>query len=695
MRNILEEYLVKIGADIDSQSIGTANMAINDLTGALSKLKTAATVAGPLLMIAGALSAVTKAAVDNIKSVADQDMQYQKLAKDMWITKDSAKALSVAMDTMGASEDDIAWIPELREQFFRLRQEMNELATPVDADDQLKWIREIGYDVQSLFVKLKMFREWLVYFLIKYLEPYIKQFQEFIGWLNEKLAKNMPQYAKKLAAIIAQVVSVTLSVMRAIKGVISGIMRFMESLPANVKKWIAIFTVVGAAIMAGPFGWLLMALGIAVLLIQDFFYYMDGKKSSKTLAPVWEALLKFSEGTGAEWLEKIKEVLAAIADILDRIFKGLDIEGNLKIWKEAVGNLVVGLKDTWVQLDALAKKFGLTKSTINDFFTAFGKQLGNAIKLLGRLVGLAGKLMSALAMAANGDWSGAASVLKDAVTDIAKGTMQDQASVAGNNNGSRFGSVLGSLAMGPLGGAVAAGRAIYNMFGSGKAEAGGRTGAPVIGDVGEYPVAGEMSSGYGNRYCPYHGEEFHDGIDIAADLGTPVMSKSAGTVIAAGYEDGGYGNIVRIRDSNGYQSFYAHLDTVGVSEGDQVSAGQVIGTVGKTGNSTGPHLHWGVHNQNDESVDPTSYNYPSNFMGGGSNNFASNNNSFASGLMSGEQNYWPQMGGNSYGGMTVGDININLPGTTSSAGDIATAVSDELKRLYGSLSMRNQRGVVV
>ena len=72
-------------------------------------------------------------------------------------------------------------LPELREQFFRLRQEMAELSTPADADGQLAWIREIGYDVQSLQLKLKMFKEWVVYYLIKELQPYIKDFQEFIS----------------------------------------------------------------------------------------------------------------------------------------------------------------------------------------------------------------------------------------------------------------------------------------------------------------------------------------------------------------------------------------------------------------------------------------------------------------------------------------------------------------------------------
>ena len=109
----IEEYLVGVGADIDRQSFDTAMGALRQLESGLRKLKYAAAP----MAIAAFITAVGKAAVNTIRDVAKTDMEYQKLAKDMWVTKESAKALKVAMDAMGASQDDIAWIPELRQQF--------------------------------------------------------------------------------------------------------------------------------------------------------------------------------------------------------------------------------------------------------------------------------------------------------------------------------------------------------------------------------------------------------------------------------------------------------------------------------------------------------------------------------------------------------------------------------------------------
>ena len=150
----MEEYLVGIGADIDQNSFRTANMALDQLKNKLAGLKQFT----GLLALAGALAAVGKAAVDTIKSVAQADMEYQKLAASMWVTKETAKSLSVAMKMMGVTQEDIAWVPELREQFFRLRAEMQQFATPEDADEQLRYIREIGYDIQALHVRLKMLK---------------------------------------------------------------------------------------------------------------------------------------------------------------------------------------------------------------------------------------------------------------------------------------------------------------------------------------------------------------------------------------------------------------------------------------------------------------------------------------------------------------------------------------------------------
>jgi murein DD-endopeptidase MepM/ murein hydrolase activator NlpD len=109
-----------------------------------------------------------------------------------------------------------------------------------------------------------------------------------------------------------------------------------------------------------------------------------------------------------------------------------------------------------------------------------------------------------------------------------------------------------------------------------------------------WPVAGRLTSGFGNRVHPIFGVvRFHSGIDLAASYGTPVKAADGGQVVQAGYF-GGYGNSVMIYHGGGFSTWYAHLSSINVSVGQMVGRGQVIGLVGSTGWSTGPHLHFEV-----------------------------------------------------------------------------------------------------
>ena len=119
------------------------------------------------------------------------------------------------------------------------------------------------------------------------------------------------------------------------------------------------------------------------------------------------------------------------------------------------------------------------------------------------------------------------------------------------------------------------------------------------------PGYSRISSGYGNRVCPFHGNEFHDGIDLAAASGTPILAFGPGTVTMSGW-NGGYGNYIRIDHGGGLMSFYGHCSALYVSKGATVKAGQKIAAVGTTGSSTGNHLHFGMH-RNGSPVNPQSY----------------------------------------------------------------------------------------
>jgi murein DD-endopeptidase MepM/ murein hydrolase activator NlpD len=119
------------------------------------------------------------------------------------------------------------------------------------------------------------------------------------------------------------------------------------------------------------------------------------------------------------------------------------------------------------------------------------------------------------------------------------------------------------------------------------------------------PVGGSISAGYGWRVDPW--PEFHRGVDLAADYGTPVHAAADGIVTSAGW-DGGFGNKVDVNHENGYHTWYAHLSRFAVSPGMRVHKGDVIAYVGATGEATGPHLHYQVM-LGGQAIDPEPYLY--------------------------------------------------------------------------------------
>lgn len=121
-----------------------------------------------------------------------------------------------------------------------------------------------------------------------------------------------------------------------------------------------------------------------------------------------------------------------------------------------------------------------------------------------------------------------------------------------------------------------------------------------------WPVTGPVTSGFGWRVHPITGDsEFHQGIDIAASEGTSVVAAASGTISSRGWY-GGYGRLIIIDHGNGIETRYGHLSGYAVDQGGEVSAGQVVGYIGSSGISTGPHLHFEVR-VNGEAVDPKYY----------------------------------------------------------------------------------------
>ena len=117
-----------------------------------------------------------------------------------------------------------------------------------------------------------------------------------------------------------------------------------------------------------------------------------------------------------------------------------------------------------------------------------------------------------------------------------------------------------------------------------------------------------MASGYGWRIDPvYHTRRFHAGMDFTAPTGTKIYATGNGTVITSGWKQG-YGNCIEISHGFGYVTLYGHMSVIKARGGQKVKRGDVIGLVGSTGKSTGPHLHYEVHYKG-QIMNPANYYY--------------------------------------------------------------------------------------
>jgi murein DD-endopeptidase MepM/ murein hydrolase activator NlpD len=117
-----------------------------------------------------------------------------------------------------------------------------------------------------------------------------------------------------------------------------------------------------------------------------------------------------------------------------------------------------------------------------------------------------------------------------------------------------------------------------------------------------WPADGVFTSGFGWRWG-----RIHQGIDIAAPIGTPILAAASGTIEYSSWNDGGYGNMIDIRHADGTITRYAHMNDLYVRAGQTVSQGQVIGTMGSTGFSTGPHLHFEIRPGGGSAIDPMTF----------------------------------------------------------------------------------------
>lgn len=331
LRNVMKEYLVSLGFNVDrnklSDALDVVKLGEGKISSLVSKMSTSLGkgTAGIVTMIASAVVAVGKFTT----SVAEADMATQNAANSMWMNVDAYRVTQNAVESLGYSMNELSTIarnPELTNRFSELVELGKQTAAPKELDSMLKKVRDVTFEFDKMQVIAKNGIRQIVYYFLKYLGVDLDNMQNKLASVNKFLQENLP----KIAAAIAKVLYYIYRVGKAIGYVISlgakligGIYNFMKKFPSTFKVFIGIISAILLAI--NPVLTIILAgLSAIILLIDDYMTWQRGGKSY--FGDSWKKVEDFIEKAKDkfEWLfEKIEWAVDYIIDSLGPFFKWL------------------------------------------------------------------------------------------------------------------------------------------------------------------------------------------------------------------------------------------------------------------------------------------------------------------------------------------------------------------------------------
>lgn len=331
LRNVMKEYLVSLGFNVDrnklSDALDVVKLGEGKISSLVSKMSTSLGkgTAGIVTMIASAVAAVGKFTT----SVAEADMATQNAANSMWMNVDAYRVTQNAVESLGYSMNELSTIarnPELTNRFSELVELGKQTAAPKELDSMLKKVRDVTFEFDKMQVIAKNGIRQIVYYFLKYLGVDLDNMQNKLASVNKFLQENLP----KIAAAIAKVLYYIYRVGKAIGYVISlgakligGIYNFMKKFPSTFKVFIGIISAILLAI--NPVLTIILAgLSAIILLIDDYMTWQRGGKSY--FGDSWKKVEDFIEKAKDkfEWLfEKIEWAVDYIIDSLGPFFEWL------------------------------------------------------------------------------------------------------------------------------------------------------------------------------------------------------------------------------------------------------------------------------------------------------------------------------------------------------------------------------------
>ena len=195
MIDVIKEYLVSLGMSVDKKSFDEANKTVDALekgvkisAGSIAKSFTIASATIVTAMVTATVGIATF-----MSSLATADLESEKFARRMWLSKETAAELNYTLKAMGSTIEDLYLSPELMRNFQQLRATIKDMRPPPEFQSQMKTIRSIQYEFQRLKLESTYALQWIGFYLFKYLEGPIRNIKSGLGGINDSVTKSMPK----------------------------------------------------------------------------------------------------------------------------------------------------------------------------------------------------------------------------------------------------------------------------------------------------------------------------------------------------------------------------------------------------------------------------------------------------------------------------------------------------------------------
>lgn len=361
---IIKEYLVSLGVTIDKPGFGAMETTINRTSGTIQTAsagwaKNFVTAGG---IIATAIAGVTASVAGLMAAVAKQDLEMEKYARRMMISKNAAFEMKHAIDALGESIQDIQITPELFSRYKALVTDGRKMKVGGDYESAMKGFRDLAFEFTRLKQEASYAMQWVGYYLMKYLSKPLADAKKTFKSFNDNIIKNMPAWTEKTARVLVYIINIGRHFWDLLKSIGKTVRDVWEEFPRGIKIASSALTAFFALLKLSPIGRMVALVGSLLLLADDYFGYMEGKQAA--LGPVWDKLNEYLDTAK----QKINEWGRELAPVWDKFVEYLIAA------KDGAAEFAEGFM-TWIEK--------ISKSEGMDTFIDTAKRLGKSLYELG------------------------------------------------------------------------------------------------------------------------------------------------------------------------------------------------------------------------------------------------------------------------------------------------------------------------